>query len=243
VVQEEKKTDQRTISGGIVFEYYKASACALVTYFVVDARYRKQGVVKTLLKRTLVQLAETAKAHGKDGCPVIFAETNATGVEDGVMPSTVRHKIMQRLGMGHIGVEYIQPPLDEGKEECYDLLLIGLTDSPAIKKDGQKYSVPAEPIKAFLHEFAAGCFGYDVDEKEWIDLPYIKHLFKQFDGITSIPVNPDLPWPGPASHPPGHESHSHGHEEKKDLKHLIIAGPPAGGKGTQCEFLKKKNMT
>jgi len=28
--------------------------------------------------------------------------------------------------------------------------------------------------------------------------------------------------------------------KKKELKHLIIAGPPAGGKGTQCDFLKAK---
>jgi len=236
VGHEEKKTDERTISGGIVFEYYKESSCALVTYFVVDTRYRKQGVVKTLLKRTLKQLTETAKAHGKDGCSVTFAETNATGIEDGVMPSTVRHKIMQRLGMGHVGCEYIQPPLDEGKEECYDLILLAYLESPAIKKDGQKYTVPAEPVKVFLQEFARGCYGFDIDPKEYVDLPYMKQLFKQFEGVSTLTVNPDLPWPGPAKRPEGHE----GKDEKKELKHLIIAGPPAGGKGTQCEFLKSK---
>jgi len=237
VGHEEKKTDERTISGGIVFEYYKESSCALVTYFVVDARYRKQGVVKTLLKRTLNQLTLTAKAHGKDGCPVTFAETNATGVEDGVMPSTVRHKIMQRLGMGHVGVEYIQPPLDEGKEECYDLLLIAYIESPAIKKEGQKYTVPAAPVKAFLEEFVQGCYGYEADPQEYMKFDYCKQLFKQFEGVTTLSVNPDLPWPGPATRPPGRES-----KDEKELKHLIIAGPPAGGKGTQCDFLKKKNM-
>jgi len=227
------KTDGRTISGGIVFEYYKASACGLVTYFVVDARYRKQGVVKILLKRALNQFTEIAKKHGKEGCNVIFAETNATGVEDGVMPSTVRHKIMQRLGMGHVGVEYIQPPLDEGKDECYDLLLIAYLESPAIKKEGKHFTVPTEHVKAWLKEFAEGCAGFDTDPEEYIHKDYYKRLFKQFDTLTStLPVNPELPWPGPTKHD---------EKEKKDgLKRLIIAGPPAGGKGTQCDFLKAK---
>jgi len=234
--QEDKKVDHkrdgRTISGGIVFEYYKESACGLVTYFVVDARYRKQGVVKILLKRALNQLTEIAKKHGKEGCHVILAETNATGVEDGVMPSTVRHKIMQRLGMAHIGVEYIQPPLDEGKDECYDLLLIAYLESPAIKKEGKNYTVPAEHVKAWLKEFAAGCYGFDTNPEDYVHKDYYKRLFKQFDSLTNITVNPELPWPGPIKHD---------HKEQKDgLKRLIIAGPPAGGKGTQCDFLKSK---
>jgi len=45
-----------------------------------------------------------------------------------------------------------------------------------------------------------------------------------------LTLNPDLPWPGPASRP----------STDSKLKRLIIAGPPAGGKGTQCEFLREK---
>jgi len=241
IAAEKKHTDRRTISGGIVFEYYKASSCALVTYFVVDARYRKQGVVKILLKRALSGLTRTAKEHGKEGCQIIFAETNATGVEDGVMPSVVRHKIMQKLGMGHVGCQYIQPPLDEGKEECYDLILIAYLESPAIKKEGKNLSLPVEPVVAFLQEFAHGCHGFEVDSKNFVDLPYYQHLFKQFASLKSITVNPELPWPGPSAKPGSAEGKGHSHTDKKAaLKRLIIAGPPAGGKGTQCDFLKDK---
>jgi len=242
--EDHAKTDRRTISGGIVFEYYKESSCALITYFVVDARYRKQGVVKILVKRAIESLQKTAKENGKDACRVIFAETNASGVEDGVMPSAVRHKIMQKLSFAHVNIQYIQPPLDEGKEECYDLLLIAQLESAAIKKEGKAYVLPVEPVKAFLQEFAHGCHGFEVEKETFIHLPYYKHLIKQFENITTIPVNPDLPWPGPGARPEGHVETKHkGGGEAKDQKHLkrlIIAGPPAGGKGTQCDYLKEK---
>jgi len=163
-------------------------------------------------------------------------------VEDGVMPSAVRHKIMQKLNFGHVGIQYIQPPLDEGKEECYDLVLICLLESAALKKADGKVSVPKEPVVAFLEEFAHACHGFEVEKDTYINLPYYKHLFKQFEGVTSIPVNPDLPWPGPSSRPDGKQQPS-GHGKKGDKKQqfqLIIAGPPAGGKGTQCDYLKEK---
>jgi len=137
--------------------------------------------------------------------------------------------------MAHVGCQYIQPPLDEGKEECYDLILIAYLESPAIKKEGKNLTLPAEPVIAFLQEFAQGCHGFEVAPENFINLPYYKHLFKQFETLKTIPVNPDLPWPGPSS-PPGKEHK----ESKHPLKRLIIADPPAGGKGTQCDFLKVK---
>jgi len=224
------KSDGRTISGGIVFEYYKESGCALITYFVVDARYRKQGVVKYLISRALQKLQQTAKEHKRENVEIAFAETNATGVEDGVMPSTVRHKIMQRLGFAHVGCEYIQPPLDEGKSESYDLVLIALLESPAVKKEEKKYLLPTKKVAAWVEEFYSTTLGGETDKSVYTSLPYYQHLIKQFAQVEHLTLNPDLPWPGPASRP----------STDSKLKRLIIAGPPAGGKGTQCEFLREK---
>jgi len=128
-------------------------------------------------------------------------------------------------------VDYIQPPLDEGKSESYDLLLIALLDSHAIKKDGKTLTVPSKTVVAFLEEFAHACHGFEVDKSTFVNSGWYKHLLKQFEHGHSITINPELPWPGRPSRPG---------ESKKKLKRLIIAGPPAGGKGTQCDFLKEK---
>ncbi|KAL9656313.1 hypothetical protein ABK040_005080, partial [Willaertia magna] len=57
-----------------------------------------------------------------------FAETNAIGVHDGVMPSEQRHKVMRNIGFCCIDFDYIQPPVTDDDDAlfCDDLLLLSL---------------------------------------------------------------------------------------------------------------------
>jgi len=199
-------TDDEVIAGGIVFEYYKQSNCALITYFVVETEYRRGGLVKLLIQRALPILNQASLKNVNKSCDLILAETNATGVEDGVMESTVRHKIMQRLGFMELKFEYTQPPLDEEMDPVFDLLLICHELSPAIitRKDGKKV-VPVEKITGFLNDFAHACVGYSEEKSEYEEAAFFIHEMKQFKGTSdeTIDLNAILPWSGPHAAPPG----------------------------------------
>eukprot|EP01060_Flectonema_neradi_P038300 TRINITY_DN7998_c0_g1_i1.p1 TRINITY_DN7998_c0_g1~~TRINITY_DN7998_c0_g1_i1.p1 ORF type:complete len:337 (+),score=43.88 TRINITY_DN7998_c0_g1_i1:446-1456(+) len=86
----------------------------------------------------------------KSGLCLFFAETNAEGVEDCVMDSTVRHKILSRLGFRPLRFSYIQPPLSDDQLPCYDLLLTTLSE---------KRPIPSAIVRLFLIDFALSVFG------------------------------------------------------------------------------------
>ena len=86
----------------------------------------------------------------KSGLSLFFAETNAEGVEDCVMDSTVRHKILSRLGFTPLKFSYIQPPLSDDQLPCYDLLLTILSE---------KRDVPSAVVRLFLIDFSLSIFG------------------------------------------------------------------------------------
>eukprot|EP01062_Namystynia_karyoxenos_P029006 TRINITY_DN21869_c0_g2_i1.p1 TRINITY_DN21869_c0_g2~~TRINITY_DN21869_c0_g2_i1.p1 ORF type:complete len:365 (+),score=122.13 TRINITY_DN21869_c0_g2_i1:71-1096(+) len=103
--------------------------------------------------------------YGGTGVPLLLAETNALGVEDGVMDPAVRHRVMERVGFRALPFGYVQPPLATGMAPCYDLLL--LAHQPA---DGPPLNgVPVAQLRLFLAAFAlsVSCSVSDFTGTEW----------------------------------------------------------------------------
>jgi hypothetical protein len=102
-----------------------------------------------------------------------FAETNAWGVDDGVMPAAKRHEIMRRIGFRMLDFDYIQPPLSLEKDPCPDLLLLVLDvpELPMSPLNSRKY-VDSDVIRVFLLEF-----GYSVFENmHFIEENFFQHM-------------------------------------------------------------------
>jgi hypothetical protein len=84
---------------------------------------------------------------------VVFAETNALGVEDGVMDAAVRHAALHRLGFRLLDFGFVQPPLGEGLEPCHDLLLLAHRSlQAAAHKDAP--ALPRWRLLLFLYDYA-----------------------------------------------------------------------------------------
>ncbi|KAL6046700.1 hypothetical protein QOT17_017961 [Balamuthia mandrillaris] len=124
---EKHDTELKEIVGGCVFEYWRESRCGLISYFVVSPACRGKGLGRFLIEQSVDIIHRDARAAGlHNGCPAIFAETNdptKVKAEDDTVPPEVRVRMLQRIGFKRLEMEFVQPPLEEGKNPCSNLWL------------------------------------------------------------------------------------------------------------------------
>eukprot|EP01012_Entosiphon_sulcatum_P054671 TRINITY_DN7570_c0_g2_i1.p1 TRINITY_DN7570_c0_g2~~TRINITY_DN7570_c0_g2_i1.p1 ORF type:complete len:333 (-),score=57.14 TRINITY_DN7570_c0_g2_i1:20-994(-) len=135
---------------------------------------------------------------GASKCPegpvpfgVLIAETNAPGVHDGVMDPAQRHAILNKLGYRMLDWDYIQPPLTDGQEPCYDLIMLALRNDQLPEAEGSVgRGVLTLQIKLFMFEFAYTCH----QDFSFNDLPYFKQAMSALDSKPELLPLHDLPW-------------------------------------------------
>lgn len=242
-MEKEQNVNLPKIAGGCMFEYYKMSNCALLSYFVVTDEYQNLGLGRILVEHAYQISKQIAvKFNGKhhrrntvldiihrveqqlsndkvcdeelldqykfvceylkftleDPIPDQFyafvAETNAVGVDDGIMASQNRHQIMNRIGFKLLDFEYIQPPLSDEQQPCADLLLLTLhvEDLPFDEKT-KKHFVQTSLLKCFMLEFLYSVF----EHVENITDSYLQHVLKDLHHRGNklfVDVKPTIPW-------------------------------------------------
>ena len=127
----------------------------------------------------------------------LFAETNAEGVEDGVLEASSRHVVLNKMGFQALKFGYIQPPLSDTQGACYDLLLLTLQGSPASPPP----STPSLLLKLFLIDFALsvfGCIGSFEDHPWWKQM---SAEMATMDGVVA--QYSATPWPHRTPAPEG----------------------------------------
>ncbi len=135
-----------------------------------------------------------------------FAETNAAGVSDGVMESEHRHIILNKMGFEMLDFEYIQPPLSEEQEPCYDLLLLALKNSslPIDEETGKPF-IPTLNMLLFMMEF---CYSVYDDENRlaFLEAPYYQQMVQDLmqNRGTKLFLHA-LPWTRRTIKPEGQE--------------------------------------
>ena len=138
------------VRGGIVFEYYPASRCGLLTYLAVDPGWRRRGLARRLVNAAIESLKQDAEDQGK-ALRAVFAEAEDPAkvpVRDAAMPPRARLMALTRLGALWIDIPYVQPALQGGSGRCRHLLLL------AFYHDGrQPDRIAGTVVRAFLHEF------------------------------------------------------------------------------------------
>ncbi len=138
------------VVGGIVFEYYRRSSTALLSYLVVAPHARRQGAARRLVTAALDRLRQVAGRHGRD-LRGVFAETEKpeTAVDGAARSATLaRMEALRALGAQWIDVPYVQPALGPGKQPSAGLILLAFSASP-----GDALSIDKLVVVDFLREF------------------------------------------------------------------------------------------
>ena len=154
-----RDSQRRTLLGGIVFEYYFPSNCALITYLVINPSQRGQGLAVYLTIQAYALMRRTSRSHGFPTPFVIFCEVNdpllIDDSTDAFSPLT-RLRAFQNAGVRALSsFPYIQPSLEHGKEKARDMLLAAVVGPMTDRDDDGRPYVRSQHLTAFLHDFYA----------------------------------------------------------------------------------------
>lgn len=192
------------IAGGLVFEYYPTTNCALVTYIVVNEKYSNKGIGTDLLRRALTILDQNAKTKGHlSGCNAIFlevqfAQPNSGGHNGPLNDSTDKygtsHVFLNNKGFRCVDFEYYQPPTSlknpVSRNVCLTLLLTSRIPRFGEGEQAAPF-IPSALLRAFITTLWA-------DECGLIAYPYEKDpnynwMIGQLDNYEHF-MALDLPW-------------------------------------------------
>ena len=138
------------VRGGIVFEYYPASRCGLLTYLAVKPVGRRRGLGRRLVKAATELLKQDAEDQ-ESALRAVFAEAEDPAkvpARGAAMPPHTRMTALTRMGALWIDIPYVQPRLQGGSGPCRHLLLL------AFYHDGtQPDRIAGAVVREFLHEF------------------------------------------------------------------------------------------
>lgn len=150
-------TERKNLLGGIVFEYYYPSNCALITYLVINQSQRGQGMAIYLTIKAWEVMRATSQAHGHEFPAIIFCEVNDPALvddsEDAFSP-LLRIKAFQNAGVRAVAnFPYIQPSLDATQESARDMLLAAVVGPMTERDDEGKPFIQTEHLISFLSDF------------------------------------------------------------------------------------------
>lgn len=149
------------VKGGIVYEYYRESGCALLTYLAVDTAYRQSGIARRLVTHAFQRLVNLAIAL-PEGLNAVFCEMEdpslMNGRESAIDPEQ-RRTVMRRFGLRRVPIPYVQPELSGGGGRSLHLLLATI---PLVHDCN---TLQGGVVRRFLHEFyrALGVIDPDSD--------------------------------------------------------------------------------
>ena len=138
------------VLGGLVFEYYSASRCGLLTYLVVDPAQRRRGLARCLVNAATDILNQDARQQGAS-LRGLFAEADdpaQVAADSTAMPPRERMTAFMRLGARWIDIPYVQPTLVGGSGRCRHLLLLAFAHNGT-----QPADIEGRVVRDFLYEF------------------------------------------------------------------------------------------
>lgn len=151
-------TGDRCLVGGLVFEHYLKSQCGLLTYLVIEKKWRQRGIARVLVDKALSILMQEEHNLGKQ-LKAAFCEVEDPQLvsdENSTMPTCERLQAIMSLGARVLNFKYIQPPLVGGSGHCNHLLLLAFDLQNFTKNTVNKphgISMEGSVIREFLYEF------------------------------------------------------------------------------------------
>lgn len=176
------KTDNEIVSGGLIVDWYKDCQTVHLTYLIVNPNFRNQGIAKSLINEGIKEIIDWIEREKKIKIKNVFFESNnpSKTLNDNFDP-TLRLKIFTKLGAKLIDFPYVQPPLDEKKDQVENLFLLSFTQFNA---GGDK--IPGKEIQCFLLDFYKGL---GVDDQHPAYIKMVKFLESMMDKNGDIKLS------------------------------------------------------
>jgi GNAT superfamily N-acetyltransferase len=136
IVVAEDPSASGDVIGVCVFSYVPRSNCGFSEYLVVDRSARRLGLGRALFDRRKALLDQLAGGT----CQGVFIEVDSPrrtppelieAERESSIDPLERLQVFAHLGFRRVGLEYVQPPLGEGKEavDYLDLLFVPFRDT------------------------------------------------------------------------------------------------------------------
>ena len=140
-----------------------------MTYIAVRNDVRGHGIARGLVEATLRTIRASDAARF-----VLLAETeNPARIDEPTERAVAedRLRVLDRLGLLRLSIDYVQPPLGPGKRALDDLLLLCYAPTEASNE------ISGEQLSRFLREFYAA-----------LGHPDSQDLVRMLDALAKLPV-------------------------------------------------------
>lgn len=165
--------DDGVVIGGIIFDYMRSRNTAFIEFIAIDASYRTQRIGVRLFDFAMDVLNSKAKELGYVGIRYVFAEMDNPKYRGN---DTMNYLYFNsKLGFRKLDIDYIQPPLIEGKEPVTTLWFIGINPSGGIFFD-------KDIVINSIHDF----FSYSFDMEHVVHNEYYKSMISSIVPLTAI---------------------------------------------------------
>jgi GNAT superfamily N-acetyltransferase len=155
------------IIGGIIGDYYWRSNSGLIEYIVVDSEERGKRIASSLMTRLTDEMSERAKKYKHEMIDYCFLEVeNPVRFDDPELRKNANDRLgfWEKVSAKTLEMQYIQPPLQEGKNPVDYLMLNVIIYSPNLKTT----SVPKQTEITFLHDYFKDCMNVeDIENNQY----------------------------------------------------------------------------
>ncbi|GAM17997.1 hypothetical protein SAMD00019534_011720 [Acytostelium subglobosum LB1] len=196
---QDNSNTQPIIEAAIIFEYFSANNCGLLTYLIVQKAFKGKGLDRILVESALEILDQNAKSQGYlPGCNAIFLEVYSgekVTIKQDVVDPRMRHSVYHQIGFRLIDFEYIAPPIAMGLPKLRNFLLtVYLTEHiPKMPLEEGKYYLPSSVLKNFVTVLWRNAYA----TKKMKEFPNkdsdFQRVIEQVEYREKIPLL-DLPW-------------------------------------------------
>lgn len=151
--------DKNNIVGGIIYDYFMKENCGLIEYIVTNPNLKRSGFASKIFEKTCILLNEESKRNGYSKLDFVCCE-----VEKKINGKKENHYFWEKYSFKPLDFEYLQPPLEEGKELVTFMEFGIILDAPYIKYE--KNYIERELLKEILFDYSYYTMRIDNPKKE-----------------------------------------------------------------------------
>lgn len=167
------------ILGGIIYDYFINSNTGLIEYIVTSKSAKKQGIASHAFLQACKNLNVEAHQNGFNNINFICCE-----VEKVLSTKQSNHYFWDKFGFKRLDFDYIQPPLEEGKNMVRDMNF-GIITNAENAQFSQK-SISREVLTSILHDYAYYTMRIETPENEPFFIEMIEQLNQNTEQIKLV---------------------------------------------------------
>lgn len=153
--------DSGVTIGGLICDYFERSNCGVIEFIAIKQECQSEGIGTRLYQKAIELLRKDARNNKKNNIDYIFCEIEKA--DAGSNKDANKYLwFWNKMGYRKILFNYIQPALDDGKENVNCLDLIALPLNEEIKSHR---GIEATAIKSFLLDYARYAMRIEEPEK------------------------------------------------------------------------------